>query len=290
MVLHGAGNNLGGGGGVAVYQDDERDVVALVAAHGVVATLCGGAAMVRDDELILVEEHIADGYCFVEQAAGVAAHVEKQAIEGWRIKLLQGVGNFAIGGFVKAGKANVTDARFQQKGDVHGMARNFVARYGEDERLGVAFAGNRNFYDRALGTLQHVGDIAGGEAVGGLVINLDNNVAGANAGVIGRSADVGSHDHGVVLSRGNDHAYAVVFTALIFAQEGKLASIKEIRVGVQHAKHTGYGALVDGLVDVDRLGVIGLHDVQNTRKVVDGALVIVRRGRGGPDIRPVNPA
>src|SRR5882762_10311662 len=239
MVLYGAGNNFCGGGGVAIDQDDERNIVALIAAHGVVATLSGSASMVRDDQLILVEEHVADGHCFIEQAAGVAAHVENQAIEGWRIKLLQGVGNFAIGGFVKAGKANVTDAGFQQKGDVHGMARNFVARYGEDERLGVAFAGNRNFYDRALGTLQHVGDIAGGQPVGGLVINLDNDVAGANAGVIGWCADVGSHDHGVVLAGSNDHAYAVVFTTLIFAQEGKLASIKEIRVGVKHAQHTG---------------------------------------------------
>src|SRR5882762_9191261 len=185
MVLYGAGNNFCGRCGVAVDQDDERDIVALVAAHGVIAAFGGGAAMVRDDQLILVEEHIADGYCFVEQAAGVAAHVENQAIEGWRIKLLQGVGNFAIGGFVKAGKANVTDARFQQKGDVHGMARNFVASYGEDERLVVAFAGDRNLYDGALGAFQHVGYIAGGQAVGGLVINLDDHVAGANAGVIG---------------------------------------------------------------------------------------------------------
>src|SRR5882672_4336308 len=166
MVLHGAGNNLGGGGGVAVYQDDERDVVALVAAHGVVATLCGGAAMVRDDELILVEEHIADGYGFIEQAARISAHIENQAIERRRVKLLQGVSDFAVGRFVKARKANVSDAGLEQESNVHRMTGNFVAGDGEDEGLGIAFAGDGDFYDRALGTLEHVGDIAGGEAVG----------------------------------------------------------------------------------------------------------------------------
>src|SRR5260221_12833236 len=40
------------------------------------------------------------------------------------------------------------------------MAGDFVARNGEDKRLGVAFAGNRNFHDRALGTLEHTSDVA----------------------------------------------------------------------------------------------------------------------------------
>src|SRR6267142_290894 len=135
-----------------------------------------------------------------------------------------------------------------------------------------------------------VRDIAGGEAVGGLVINLDNHVAWVNASVISRCANVWSHHYSVILAGSDDHADAVIFAALIFAQEGKLAGVEEIRVGVKHAEHTGDGALVDSLVNVDGLRVIGLHDVENARKVVDGALVIVRRGRGGPDIRPVNPA
>src|SRR6266852_3957294 len=141
------------------------------------------------------------------------------------------------------------------------MTGNFVAGDGEDERLIIALAGDSNLYDGPLGALEHVGDIAGGEAVGGLVINFDDDVAWANAGVIGRSADVGSHNNSVGLARSNDHSYAVVFAALIFAQEGKLTGVKEIGVGVQHAEHAGDSALVNSLVDVDGLGVIGLHDV-----------------------------
>jgi hypothetical protein len=92
----------------------------------------------------------------------------------------------------------------------------------------------------------------------------------------------------VVLAGCDDHADAVILAALIFAQKSELARVEEIGVGVKHAEHAGDGALVDGLVDVDGLGVIGLHDVQNAGKVADGGLEIVRRGRGGPDVGPVN--
>src|SRR5580692_7331538 len=105
------------------------------------------------------------------------------------------------------------------------MTGNFVAGDGEDQRFTIAFAGDGDLYDGALGTFEHVGDIAGGEAIGGLVIHLDDYVARANAGVVGRCADVRSHDYGVVFARSNDHADAVVFAALIFAEEGKLTSV-----------------------------------------------------------------
>ncbi len=35
----------------------------------------------RDDELILVEEHVRDGHGFVQQAAGIAAEIENDAVE-----------------------------------------------------------------------------------------------------------------------------------------------------------------------------------------------------------------
>src|ERR1700687_3584575 len=156
-----------------------------------------------------------------------------------------------VGGFVEAGEADIANSGLQQKGDVYGGAGDFVACDGKDERLGIAFAGDCDFYDGALATLEHVGDIAGGEAVRRLVVDLDDYVAGANTGVIGRRADVRSHDYGVVLAGGDDHAYAVVLAALIFTQEGELAGIEEIGVGVEHAEHAGDGTLVDGLIHVD---------------------------------------
>jgi hypothetical protein len=54
-------------------------------------------------------------------------------------------------------------------------------------------------------------------------------------------------------------------------------------VGVEHPEHTGDGALVDGFVGVDGLGVIGLDDGEDAGEVTDGGLVIVRSGSGGAD-------
>jgi len=56
----------------------------------------------------------------------------------------------------------------------------------------------------------------------------------------------------------------------------------------EHAQHAGNGALVDGFVDVDGLGVIVLHHVEDAGEVAHGALVVVRRVSGGADIGAVN--
>src|SRR5258708_7599248 len=290
VVLHCAGNDFGGRSGVAINENHEWDVVALIAANRVVAAIGGSAAMVRNDELILVEKHIANGHGFIEKAAGIPAHVENQAVERRSVELLQRVSDFMVSSFVKPGEADIADTGFEQKRDIHGVARNFVARHGENQRLRISFTRNSNFNDGALGAFEHVGDVASGQTIGGLVVDLHDDVAGTYAGVIGRCADVGSHDHRVVLAGGDDHADAVILAALIFAQESELAGVEEIGVRVKHAEHAGNGALVDGLVDVDGLRVIGLNDIQNARKIANGGLVIVRGGRGGPHIWAVNAA
>jgi len=89
VILNGAGDDFGGGGGVVVDEDDEGNVHALIAANGVEAALRGAASVIGDDELILFEEHVADGDGFIEEAAGIAAHVEDEAIEGIGAKLLE---------------------------------------------------------------------------------------------------------------------------------------------------------------------------------------------------------
>jgi hypothetical protein len=87
----------------------------------------------------------------------------------------------------------------------------------------------------------------------------------------------------VVFAGSHNHADAIILAALIFAKQGELAGIKEIRVRVKHPEHAGDGALVDGLVGVDRLGVIGLDDGQDAGEVADGGLIVVRVGGGGAD-------
>ncbi len=62
--------------------------------------------MMRNDQLALVQEHVADSHRFIQQAARIAAHIQNQAVERWRIQFLHGIGNFAIRGFIEwTGKA-----------------------------------------------------------------------------------------------------------------------------------------------------------------------------------------
>jgi hypothetical protein len=91
----------------------------------------------------------------------------------------------------------------------------------------------------------------------------------------------------VVFAGSDYHADAVILAALVFAQESELARVKEIGVRVEHTEHAGDGALVDGLVGVDRLGVVGLDDGKDAGEVADGSLIVVRVGCGGSDGRAV---
>ena len=179
MVLDSAGDDFRGGGGVVVDEDDEGHVHALIAADSVEAAFWGAASMIRNDELILFEEHITDGDGFVQKATGIAAHVEDESIESVGAEFLEGVGDFAVGGFIELRKTNVADAGFDEEGDVHGMTGDFIASNGEEDGIGVAFASDGNLDDSALGALEHVRDFTGGEAVGGLVVHFHDDVAGA---------------------------------------------------------------------------------------------------------------
>src|SRR5262249_19503901 len=204
------------------------------------------------------------------------------------VQVLEGIGDFMIGGFVEGGEADVADVRFDEERDIHGMARDFAAGYGEGELLRIAFPGDDDFYDGALLTLQHVCDFGRSQAVGGFVVNLDDDIARAQAGVICRCADIRGHNNGVVFARSDNHADAVVAATLILAKQGELAGVKEIRVGVENAEHAGDRALIDFLVDIHRLCVVGLDHVQDASELLYGGLVVISRRGGGADGRAVN--
>jgi len=81
VILHGAGNNFRGRGGIVVHENDERNGVALVAPNALVDMLLGSAAVVRNYNLVFLEEHVAYGNRFIEQAAGITAHVQHETVE-----------------------------------------------------------------------------------------------------------------------------------------------------------------------------------------------------------------
>ncbi len=92
----------------------------------------------------------------------------------------------------------------------------------------------------------------------------------------------------MIFARRYDHSHAVVLPALVFAQQGKLLGIKETRMGIEHAQHARNGALIDGLIYIDRIGIVVLNYVQDPRKVPHGRLIIIGRGRRGSHVGAVN--
>ena len=153
VILNGAGDDFGGGGGVVVDEDDEGHVHALIAAHGVEAALRGAAAVVGDDELILFENMSPTATASLRRPPGLP-RISRMAIEGIGAKLFEGVGDFAVGGVVELRESNVADAGLDEERDVHGMTGDFVAGDSENERIGVAFAGDDDLDDSALGALE----------------------------------------------------------------------------------------------------------------------------------------
>src|SRR2546430_6771782 len=81
----------------------------------------------------------------------------------------------------------------------------------------------------------------------------------------------------MVLARRDDHADAVVLAALVFPKQRKLLGIEETGMGIEHAQHARNGALIDGLIYIDRIGIVVLNHVQNPGKVPHGRLIIVDR-------------
>ena len=115
---------------------------ACFAVGGAVDLVGEGAAVLRDDDLALLEELVAHVDGFVEQAAGVAAEVDDEAVEVVGLELVERVADFAAGGLHEAGDVDVADAGLDHEGEIDGGAGDFVADEVEDEGLGGAFAGH----------------------------------------------------------------------------------------------------------------------------------------------------
>src|SRR6202142_4670285 len=145
--------------------------------------------------------------------------------------------------------------------EVHAVARNFVTYDSEFQRLVRAFTQNRNVNGGAFGAFQQVGDVARGHVVSRLAVNRADDVAGMNAGAIRWSTSERRNDDDAIIPRPYRHTHAVIFSALIFAQQRVRLGIEEIRVRIQHMQHAGDGAVVNRLVRIHRLGIILLDYV-----------------------------
>src|SRR4029077_18857552 len=112
------------------------------------------------------------------------------------------------------------------------------------------------------------------------------DIAGANASFVSGRADKGREDDRLVIAALYRHTYAVILALLLLAEKRVLARIKKIRVRIEYAQHSRDGAVVNGLVDVDGIGIIPLDDREDSRETLHGVLHIRSAGRCGSDGRP----
>src|SRR5579875_3779640 len=166
--------------------------------------------------------------------------------------------------------------------NIDAVARNLVTDHSESEWLVDAFTQHGDFDGGAFGTFQQIGHIAGAHVVSGFAVNGDDDIARADAGAIGRSAGKGRNHNDFIISRPDLHAHAVIFTALLLAQGGIGLRVEKVGVRVKYAQHAGDGAVIDGLVGIDLLGVVLLDDAIDVAERAQAVanVVVVGRGRG----------
>ena len=170
------------------------------------------------------------------------------------------------------------------------MTRNLIPCDGEQDGFGVAFTAYRNAHDGAFGAFEQISDFSRAESVGGLVVHFCDHVARADAGLVRRRAYKGRQNDRAAFARRNGHAHAVIFAALLFAQQRELARIEKVGVWIQDSQHPGDCALVEGVVGVNRHGVILLDEGQHSGEVPDSFLKIAGARGCGFDRRPIDPA
>src|SRR5690242_2421284 len=240
--------------------------------------------MVGNNQLTFAQELVSHAHAFVEQPAGILPQIEDQSSQV--AHLVQRVSDFMLGGFVKAGNVHVPDSGLDQEMQIDAVARNLVADDRELQRFVGAFAQNSDVNRGAFRSFEQVGDIAGAHVVSRLAIDGGNDVAWPDAGAISRSANKGCDDDDLIVARPNRHADAVIFAALIFAQQRISFWIKEIRVRIKHVQHARYGAVINGFVGVYRFGVVLFDHIINSRELAQAIahVGVTARGSGRIDL------
>ncbi len=206
-----------------------------------------------------MQKLVSHAHAFVEQAARILPQIENQSLQV--AHLIERIRDFMFRRLVESGDVHIADSRLDQEVQVDAVTRNLVAHHRELERLVRAFTQNRDVDSSALGTLEQVGYIASAHVVGRLAIDRGNNVARPNSRAIRRRSHKRRNHNHFVVARPDRHAHAVIFSALIFAQQGIGLGIEEIRVRIQHVQHARNGPVVDRLIGVHRFGIILLHHV-----------------------------
>ena len=127
-----------------------------------------------------------------QQPARVAADVDHQALHAVAVKLPQGGVEVAGGGLLEASELEIADPVLRID-DCHLIDAGHFDHAAADAHLArrLAGGGQGQVDDAAVGALQQVGGLVGGESCGRLAVDGQDPVAGADAGLFGGTA--GNH-------------------------------------------------------------------------------------------------
>src|SRR6202140_4015985 len=248
--------------------------------------LRGRSAMVRHDQLTLLQEFVRDADAFAEQPTRILPQIEYQALE--IAHLFQRFGHFMLGGFLESGDVHVSDTRLDHEVQVHAVTRNLVADDRKFQGMIGTLAQHGDADGSALWSLEQVGNIGGAHVVGGLAVNAGNDVSGTNTGTVGGGTNKWSNNDNLIIARPHRHAHAVILAALFFAQGGVRLGIEKIGVRIELVQHARDGAVVDRLVSVYRVGIILLDLFIHLGKLLQAVAdvgVTTRRGGWADSLR-----
>ena len=280
MILQRAGQNLGGRSGAPVYQNHDGILAPALAALGDELGFRRRPAVVRNDELALVEKPVGHVNSLLHQPAGVIAQIENQAVDSAFGKARQRLIHFMAGGFVERFHAHVRDARAQPEGVIDAAARDIVANQGEVHRLGMSGAPHSNGNRGPLRPLQHSGDLRHCGALGIGIVHGNDLVGRPQTGAEGRRVDERIHHDHFAFGRTDIHPDAEVMAGLSFAHERVSFGIEEIGMRVEGAKHVRDRALKHRVIGIRFVGEITLYRFVDLGELFQARVHIRFRLRG----------
>src|SRR5207302_6568262 len=119
---------------------------------------------------------------------------------------------------LEAVDVHVSDAGTDLKVRVQAMPRDLISDDVELQRLIRTFTQDGDTNVRIPRPFQQVSNFSRGHVVSGFAVDSADDVTGTYSRTVSRRSRKRRDDNDLVVARPNGHAYAVVFTALVFAQ------------------------------------------------------------------------
>ena len=148
-------------------------------------------------------------------------------------------------------------------------------------------------YVRALRPFQQIGNFRRRQTVSRFAVHFQNHVGGFQSRSKRRRPHHRRKHFSFILVHavGRDgHADAVIFAALIFAQQRIGLGVEKCGMRVKHPQHAGNRAFVERLVGVHRHGVILLHHRQDVGELAYGVLQLIGARCRGAHCGAIDPA